>query len=39
MGGSEVLVVQRRFSNVIVQDTDICPTIEAGGGKEETICR
>ena len=38
-GGSEVLVVQRRFSNVIVQDTDICPTIEAGGGKEETICR
>ena len=32
-GGGEVLVVQRRFSNVIIQDTEICPTIEAGGGR------
>ena len=37
-GGSEMLVLQRRFSNVIVQDTDISPTIEAGGVREETIC-
>lgn len=28
-----MLVLQRRFSNVIVQDTDISPTIEAGGGE------
>ena len=33
-GGSEVLVVQRRFSNVTVSDTEISPTIEAGGGGE-----
>ena len=32
-GGSEVLVLQRRFSNVMVQDTEIAPTIEAGGGE------
>lgn len=36
-GGSEVLVLQRRFSKVIVQDTEIAPTIEAGGAREETI--
>lgn len=30
-GGSEVLVVQRRFSDVIVNDTEIAPTIEVGG--------
>lgn len=35
-GGSEVLVLQRRFSKVIVQDTEIAPTIEAGGAREET---
>lgn len=28
-----MIVMQRRFSNVIVQDTDISPTIEAGGGE------
>jgi hypothetical protein len=36
-GGSEVLVLQRRFSQVIVNDTEIAPTIEAGGAREETI--
>ena len=31
-GGSEVLVIERRFSNVIIRDTDVAPTIEAGAG-------
>lgn len=31
-GGSEVLVLQRRFSNVNVDDTEVAPTIEAGAG-------
>ena len=31
-GGSEVLVLQRRFSDVIIRDTDVSPTLEAGGG-------
>ena len=26
-------MLQRRFSKVIVQDTEIAPTIEAGGGE------
>lgn len=41
LGGGYVpmIVVQRRFSNVIVSDTEICPTIEAGGAKGEIICR
>ena len=30
-GGSEVLVLQRRFSDLIVRDTDVSPTLEAGG--------
>lgn len=38
-GGSEVLVLQRRFSDLIVNETDCSPTIEAGGEKEGTICR
>lgn len=38
-GGSEVLVLQRRFSNITVTDTEVSPTIEAGGAKEETICQ
>ena len=38
-GGSEVLVLQRRFSDLIIRETDCSPTIEAGGAKEETICR
>ena len=33
------IVLQRRFSNIMVQDTEIAPTIEAGGAREETICR
>jgi len=41
LGGGYVpmIVMQRRFSNIMVSDTEISPTIEAGGGKEETICR
>ena len=41
MGGGYVpmIVVQRRFSDVLVRDTEISPTLEAGGEKEETICR
>ena len=27
-----MIVMQRRFSNVIVIETEICPTIEAGAG-------
>ena len=38
-GGSEVLVVQRRFSNVLINETEVSPTIEAGGVKEATTCR
>ena len=38
-GGSEVLVIQRRFSNVLVENVDVSPTIEAGGAKVGTICR
>ena len=38
-GGSEVLVLQRRFSTVLVAETDISPTIEAGGAKAAIICR
>ena len=32
-GGSEVLVLQRRFSDLIINETDCSPTIEAGGGE------
>ena len=32
-GGNVPIVLQRRFSNIIVQDTEIAPTIEAGGGE------
>ena len=32
-GGNVPIVIQRRFSDVIVRDTDIAPTIEAGGGE------
>ena len=28
-----MIVMQRRFSNVMVSETDIAPTIEAGGGE------
>lgn len=28
-----MIVVQRRFSNVLVSKTEISPTIEAGGGE------
>lgn len=38
-GGSEVLVIQRRFSNVIVNDTEVSPTIEAGAGGVEITCQ
>lgn len=33
LGGGYVpmIVMQRRFSNIMVQDTEIAPTIEAGG--------
>lgn len=31
-GGNMPIIVQRRFSNVIVTDTDVAPTLEAGGG-------
>lgn len=32
-GGNVPIVLQRRFSNIMVQDTEIAPTIEAGGGE------
>lgn len=32
-GGSEVLVLQRRFSDVRVYDTEICTSLESGGGE------
>lgn len=38
-GGSEVLILQRRFSTVIVTDSDVSPTIEAGAGGVETTCQ
>lgn len=38
-GGNMPIIVQRRFSNVIVTDTDVAPTLEAGGVKGETICQ
>lgn len=38
-GGSEVLILQRRFSDVIIQNAETAPTLEAGGAKGETICR
>lgn len=28
-----MIVMQRRFSNVTVSDTEVSPTIEAGGGE------
>ena len=28
-----MLVLQRRFSNIVLQDTNVSPTIEAGGGE------
>lgn len=28
-----MLVIQRRFSNVIIAETDISPTLEAGAGE------
>ena len=36
-GGNVPIVIQRRFSDVIVRDTDVAPTLEAGGAREETI--
>ena len=36
-GGNVPIVLQWRFSNIMVQDTEIAPTIEAGGAREETI--
>lgn len=32
-GGSEVLVLQRRFSDVRIYDTEICTSLESGGGE------
>lgn len=32
-GGNVPIVLQRRFSNIMVRDTEIAPTIEAGGGR------
>ena len=32
-GGSEVLILQRRFSKVLVNEADISPTLEAGAGE------
>lgn len=32
-GGNVPIVLQRRFSNIMVQNTEIAPTIEAGGGE------
>ena len=34
-GGSEVLVLQRRFSDLIVSETECSPTIEAGGRRRK----
>lgn len=31
-GGSEVLILQRRFSDVLLCDEDVAPTLEAGAG-------
>ena len=36
-GGSEVLVLQRRFSDVIIRDTDVSPTLEAGGPRRKQL--
>ena len=38
-GGSETLILQRRFSDVLWQDAETSPTLEAGGAKEETTFR
>lgn len=38
-GGSEVLVIQRRFTSVNLKNTEVCPTLEAGGAKEGITCR
>ena len=38
-GGNVPIVLQRRFSNVFVCDTEISPTLEAGAGGVATICR
>ena len=38
-GGNVPIVLQRRFSNVIVCDTEISPTLEAGAGGVATTCR
>ena len=27
-----MIVIQRRFSNVMISDTEVCPTLEAGAG-------
>lgn len=32
-GGSEVLVLQRRFSDIRIYDTEICTCLESGGGE------
>lgn len=32
-GGSEVLILQRRFSDVLLYDEDVAPTLEAGAGE------
>ena len=32
MGGSEVLVLQRRFSDIRIYDTEICTSLESGSG-------
>ena len=28
-----MIILQRRFSNVIITETEICPTLEAGAGE------
>lgn len=32
-GNQPLIVIQRRFSDVLVRDTETSPTIEAGGGE------
>lgn len=31
-GGTEMLIIQRRFSKVMITDAEVSPTLEAGAG-------
>lgn len=38
-GAGTMLIMQRRFSKVMVSDSEISPTLEAGAGGAGTTCR